>query len=121
MLSHGPIGNMAQEICQELAPTAIGHYNFPFVKPMDQDALQDICLNYDTIITLEDGSIMGGFGSAILEGVNALQMRTPVKSFGVPDVFLEHGTQEELYALAQMDKKTVIKYIRDLYANERFN
>lgn len=121
LLSHGPIGTMAQEICEELAPTAIGHYNFPFVKPMDEKALKEICTTYDTIITLEDGSIMGGFGSAVLETINALQLKKPVKCFGIPDTFLEHGTQDELFVLAQMDKLTVVHYILDLYAKERFN
>lgn len=115
ILSTGPIGNMAKEITKELCNTdAIGHYNFPFIKPLDTKRVSEIFQHYEHIITLEDGCASGGFGSSILELANVLGLNKNIKIFGVKDEFLPHGTPEELYQIAALDKNSIKSYIENI-------
>ncbi len=115
VLSTGPIGNMISEIIDEVDDgTSIGHFDFPFIKPLDQDKLRYIFKNYEHIITIEDGCITGGFGSAVLEFTNAEGINTNCKLFGIPDAFIPHGSVEELHKMAGLDKSTVKSYIEEV-------
>ncbi|MDP5062896.1 MAG: 1-deoxy-D-xylulose-5-phosphate synthase [Maribacter sp.] len=113
ILSTGPIGNMVSELIHELDNTpAIAHYNFPFIKPLDTDLLERILKKFDHIITLEDGSVTGGFGSGLLEFANTIGIHKKIKIFGIPDAFITHGATEKLYIKAGIDKISVKKYVQ---------
>ncbi len=115
MLSVGHLGNRIQSILNDLnQPKEIGHYNMRFIKPLDFKELSSIFMEYETIITLEDGCINGGFGSAILEFANKNGFKNPVKIFGVPDAFLEHGTVDELHKLSKIDSQSLKEYLNAL-------
>nr|WP_027077280.1 1-deoxy-D-xylulose-5-phosphate synthase [Maribacter antarcticus] len=112
VLSSGPIGNMISEIIDEVEEsTCIGHYDFPFIKPLDKRELKRIFKSYEHIITIEDSCITGGFGSAVLEFANSEGINTNCKIFGIPDAFIPHGSVEDLHKIAGLDKSTVKSYI----------
>tara|TARA_R110001599_G_scaffold244895_1_gene444989 strand:- start:90154 stop:92067 length:1914 start_codon:yes stop_codon:yes gene_type:complete len=99
VLSFGPIGKYATTAADDLDKEGIniGHYDMRFAKPLDEELIDKICEKYDHIITLEDGAKMGGFGSAVAEYIIEKENRPSVKILGIPDVIVEHGTQEELH------------------------
>lgn len=99
VLSFGPIGKYVTEASKqlELQGIKIGHYDMRFAKPLDTELIDEICLKYDHIITLEDGAKMGGFGSAVAEYLIEKEEKPTVKIMGIPDRVVEHGTQEELH------------------------
>ena len=74
-----------------------------FIKPLDEDLLHQVFKNYKTIITIEDGTIKGGFGSAVLEFAAQNNYKTPVKCLGISDEFVEQGTIDELQKLTSLD------------------
>ncbi len=113
ILSIGHIGNTVSKIIDQTNKSnSIGHYDMRFVKPLDKKLLDTVFKKYDHIITLEDGCRMGGFGSAVLEFANAEGYAKPVKIFGVPDNFVEHGTIQETHAIAGIDFDAVSSYIQ---------
>ena len=113
ILTTGPIGNMAAEISNELGSNSgIAHYNFPFIKPLDEELLTKIVQKFDHIITIEDGSAIGGFGSAILEFSNNIGIHKIIKIFGIPDHFITHGATENLYKIAGIDQMSVKQYVQ---------
>lgn len=113
ILSTGPIGNMISEMIEELnQPDAIAHYNFPFIKPLDNKLLKEILSKFEHIITLEDGAAIGGFGSAVLEFANNIGIHKIIKIFGVPDFYITHGATEKLYKEAGIDKMSVKQYVQ---------
>jgi 1-deoxy-D-xylulose-5-phosphate synthase len=113
ILSTGPIGNMVTEILNELDNNpAIAHYNFPFIKPLDAALLEEILQKFNHIITLEDGSAIGGFGSGLLEFANNIGIHKIIKIFGIPDSFITHGATQELYKKAGIDKMSVKLYVQ---------
>ncbi len=99
ILSLGHVGNYAVEVCEkfEKQGIAIGHYDMRFAKPLDEALLHHICKRYSKIITLEDGCLQGGFGSAILEFMADHRYHLEVKRLGIPDHVVEHGEQIELH------------------------
>lgn len=113
ILSTGPIGNMISELINEFDNNpAIAHYNFPFIKPLDANLLEEILQKFDHIITLEDGSAIGGFGSGLLEFANNIGIHKIIKIFGIPDAFITHGATEKLYIKAGIDKMSVKQYVQ---------
>ncbi|MRI00906.1 1-deoxy-D-xylulose-5-phosphate synthase [Kriegella sp. EG-1] len=115
ILTFGPIGNSVTDIIAEIYKSeTIGHYNMRFAKPLDSSLLHKVFKNYSSIITIEDGCKIGGFGSAILEFANNNSYKNKVKIFGIEDSFFEHGTIQELYHLAKLDKTTIKKYLQNL-------
>ncbi|GGD87972.1 1-deoxy-D-xylulose-5-phosphate synthase [Maribacter cobaltidurans] len=115
ILSTGTIGNKVTHLLREIKNSqSVGHYHFPFIKPLDTKRIQQILENYEHILTLEDGSAIGGFGSGVLEEANRLGVQKTIKVFGVPDDFITHGTQEELYHLAHIDNSSVKSYLETL-------
>ena len=83
--------------------TTIGHYDMRFIKPLDEDLLHQVFKNYKTIITIEDGTIKGGFGSAVLEFAAHNNYKNSIKCLGIPDEFVEQGTIDELQKLTSLD------------------
>jgi 1-deoxy-D-xylulose-5-phosphate synthase len=108
VLSNGPIGkNVSLALANLNNPINIGHYDFAFVKPLDEAELHSIFNTFKTIITLEDGMISGGFGSAILEFASRNNYSANIKTLGIPDEFIEHGTVDELQQYCNVDVKSL--------------
>lgn len=113
ILTVGHVGNTVTEIISKLdEPEEVGHYDMRFVKPLDKETLQTIFSTYDQIITVEDGTIMGGFGSSVLEFANEVGVSIPVSIFGIPDDFIEHGEMTETHQLAGIDFDTLFSHIQ---------
>jgi 1-deoxy-D-xylulose-5-phosphate synthase len=87
----------------------IAHYDMRFIKPLDEHLLQEIFKKHKTIITLEDGTVKGGFGSSILEFASEKNYKNKVKVLGVPDVFIEHGEVSRLQHQLWLDVKSLSK------------
>jgi 1-deoxy-D-xylulose-5-phosphate synthase len=89
--------------------------NARFVKPLDTEMLDNIASKFDLIVTLEENQIQGGFGSAVLEYFAEKDYKNTIKLLGLPDKFIEHGTQEELHEELKLDSKglteTIIEFI----------
>ncbi|EAP87919.1 1-deoxy-D-xylulose-5-phosphate synthase [Croceibacter atlanticus] len=110
ILSIGAIASQVTEAISNLKDehmAAIGHYDLRFVKPLDEQLLHNIFKNYNTIITIEDGTISGGFGSAILEFANMHSYKATIKILGVPDSFIHHGKIEELYDRCELSSSKI--------------
>ncbi|NBC26828.1 MAG: 1-deoxy-D-xylulose-5-phosphate synthase [Bacteroidetes bacterium] len=99
ILSFGPIGNYVVEASEKLKKDDIhiGHYDMRYAKPLDTEMIDHVLTKYDRIITIEDGTKLGGFGSAVAEYVAEKGVAIPVKIMGTPDTVIEHGTQRELH------------------------
>ena len=111
ILSIGHPGNFvinAQKKFKEIG-LSVAHYNMIFVKPIDENLLHKIFKTFDKIITIEDGCVQGGFGSAVLEFMAKNNYSANVKILGIPDKFVSHGTQKELYAECFYDEAAIIK------------
>jgi len=113
VLTIGTTGNTIIEIENEFPKNTISHFNMCFVKPLDEKMLHQVFNQFDKIITIEDGTIVGGFGSSILEfaSENKYQNKT-IKRLGVPDNFIEHGKIIELQKIVGLDKLSILKEIR---------
>jgi len=111
ILSIGHVGNFVVEAAKELAKKRIdiAHYDMRFVKPIDEEILHEVGRNFKLIITIEDGTIVGGFGSAVLEFMSDNNYSPVVKRLGVPDRFIEHGTPQELQKECGFDVEGIIK------------
>ena len=108
VLSNGTIGNnVSLAIAKMKHPETIAHYDFSFVKPIDEKALKDIFNTFKTIITIEDGTVKGGFGSAILEFASENNYASKITVLGIPDAFIEHGTVAELQQYCKIDVKSL--------------
>ncbi|BDB51961.1 1-deoxy-D-xylulose-5-phosphate synthase [Flavobacterium ammonificans] len=104
VVSNGTIGNNVIQALENLQnPSAFAHFDFPFVKPLDEKLLHTIFSKFETIISIEDGVISGGFGSAILEFAAANNYHSKIQILGVPDVFIEQGTVLELQQYCKID------------------
>ena len=115
VLSTGTIGNNVIAALKECdSEEAIAHYDFPFIKPLDINSLNTILSNFERIITIEDGTINGGFGSAILEFAASGNFKNRIEILGIPDLFMEHGTVNELQQLCKIDVKSLI----NLFSND---
>ena len=112
VLSNGTIGNnVSMAIAKIKHPETIAHYDFSFVKPLDEIMLQHIFNSFSTIITIEDGAITGGFGSAILEFAAEKMHTAKVTVLGIPDEFIEHGTITELQQYCKIDVESLEKLL----------
>jgi 1-deoxy-D-xylulose-5-phosphate synthase len=105
ILTIGHIGNYAAEVCDRLEKKGIkvGHFDMRFVKPLDETLLHEIFSQYAKIVTVEDGCIQGGFGSAVLEFMADNRYHAEVKRLGIPDEVIEHGEQPELHRECRFD------------------
>ena len=116
VLTYGHPGNFAAAAIRELAPEGLdpAHYDMRFCKPLDEELLHEVFQNYDKIITVEDGTVKGGFGSAILEFMAEHRYQATVEVLGVPDRIVEHGTPKELYQESAFDSASIAKQIRQM-------
>ncbi len=113
ILSIGTVGNLVIEACNEISnKDKVAHFNMRFVKPLDEVLLHSIFQKYDKIITIEDGTIMGGFGSAILEFAQQYNYQNKtIKRLGIPDNFMEHGNTSELMSSIGLDIVNIKKIL----------
>ena len=117
ILTVGHPGNFAQEAIDKLKGTgvSIAHYDMRFVKPLDTLLLHEIFTKFKKVITIEDGCLMGGFGSAILEFMVDQKYQAEVIRLGIPDEYIHHGTQEELWADCGFDTSSIIRTISTIF------
>lgn len=115
ILSIGTVGNTVQSALKILDDRAsVAHYDMRYVKPIDDVLLHEVFSKFSTIITVEDGCLMGGMGSAVLEFMADNAYQAKVERLGIPDTFIEHGTQQELHALCGFDAKGILQKIATL-------
>lgn len=93
-----------------------GVYNMRFLKPIDEELLHEVFKSYDKIITVEDGTIIGGLGSAVLEFMADNGFTATVKRLGIPDKFVEQGSPEELYHDCGFDAEGIAKIAKNMLA-----
>ena len=117
VLSYGPLGNNVQQVINELkdegCQLSVAHYDMRFCKPLDTQLLEDISTRFSRIVTVEDAQRAGGFGSAVLEWMSDNDKAVKVQRIGLPDHFVEHGTVDELKAIAGIDNNTIKKVIKE--------
>ncbi len=117
VLSYGPLGNNVQQVINELkdegCQLSVAHYDMRFCKPLDTGLLEDISTRFSRIVTVEDAQRAGGFGSAVLEWMSDNDKAVKVQRIGLPDHFVEHGTVDELKAIAGIDNNTIKKVIKE--------
>jgi 1-deoxy-D-xylulose-5-phosphate synthase len=115
-LSLGPIGNYVTKAIASLEQNgvSVAHYDMRFVKPIDELMLHEVFGKFKHVITVEDGCIQGGMGSAILEFMGDNGYASRVKRLGIPDKYIEHGTQDELYAECGFDVNGMIAAVNEM-------
>jgi 1-deoxy-D-xylulose-5-phosphate synthase len=113
LLTLGPLGKVMEEVVAEAEEKGISvaHYDMRFLKPIDEEILKEAGENFNHIITLEDGTVKGGLGSAVVEYMAANGYTPHIDVMGIPDNFVEHGTPDELYRICGMDKKSLLEKI----------
>lgn len=116
ILTLGHIGNYAIEAKEMLKNSGVNpaHYDMRFVKPLDEELLHDIFRNFSKVVTVEDGCVVGGFGSAVLEFMAANDYSAQVKILGIPDRIVEHGSQLELHAECGFDPSGIAATVKQM-------
>jgi 1-deoxy-D-xylulose-5-phosphate synthase len=116
VLTIGHIGNVAADACDRLEKLGIqvGHFDMRFVKPLDEELLHEAMLKYRKIVTVEDGCVQGGFGSAILEFMADNNYQAEVRRLGIPDAVVEHGEQPELQRECGFDADGIEKAVCEM-------
>ncbi len=116
ILSFGHPGNFAATAIRDVRTEGINpaHYDMRFAKPIDGDMLHEVFTNYNKIVTVEDGTVVGGFGSAVLEFMNAHGYKADVKILGIPDRLVEHGTPKQLYEEIGIDANGIAETLREM-------
>lgn len=116
ILTIGHPGNFAQEAIKELklAGVSVAHYDMRFVKPIDEVMLHEIFGKFKKVITVEDGCLMGGFGSAVIEFMTDQKYHAEVVRLGIPDKYIHHGTQEELWDECGFHTKGIVATVKQM-------
>lgn len=116
ILSIGPIGVKVSRVCDDLQKEGllVAHYDMRFVKPIDVELLHEVLKSFNLVITIEDGTVVGGLGSAVLEFISDFGYKAVVKRLGVPDRFIEHGTQTELLKECGLDMESIRNTAREM-------
>jgi 1-deoxy-D-xylulose-5-phosphate synthase len=116
ILSIGHPGNFAQDAIALMNESgiSIAHYDLRFVKPLDAVLLHEVFTKFKKVITVEDGCLMGGFGSAIIEFMVDQKYNSEIVRLGIPDEYVHHGTQEELWEDCGFDAKAIVKAVEKM-------
>ena len=112
VLSFGPLGAEVEKVLGDVS-LSVAHYDMRFVKPLDEEILDEVGRKFKNIVTVEDGSLRGGFGSAVLEWMSDHGYTPRVKRLGLPDSFVEHGTVPELQKITGIDAESIKKAIEE--------
>lgn len=118
ILSIGHVGNFAEEAALDLKKEGLDPavFDMRFVKPLDEELLHKIFRDFDKIVTVEDGCLMGGFGSAVLEFASDNQYQPSITRLGIPDRLVEHGEQPQLHEECGYDKEAIKEAVRSVLA-----
>lgn len=116
VLTLGPIGNDVAKVIDELKSEGvnIAHYDMIFMKPLDDDLLNEVCKKFKKVVTVEDGTIHGGFGTAVMAWMNNNCHAVKIKRIGVPDEFIHQGSIDELRKQCGMDNESIKRAIMEL-------
>ena len=113
----GPVGNVAEKAiarAEKATSCSVAHYDLRFLKPLDEDMLHEIGKTFARILTIEDGVLKGGMGSAVLEFMSDHGYTPEVKRLGIPDCFVQHGAVQELHAICGIDETNIYRTIIQL-------
>lgn len=121
VLSLGPIGNEVTKAIKmiEAENISVAHYDMIFLKPIDEELLHEVGQRYNRIITVENGVIRGGLGSAVIEFMADNNYTPQVKRIGVPDKFIEHGPVSEQYKICGIDAESIVKEIKGMISHQQ--
>ena len=113
ILSIGHPGNFVQEAIEELSKigVSVAHYDMRFVKPLDEIMLHEVFTKFKYIISVEDGCVMGGFGSAVIEFMADQKYQADMTRLGIPDKYIHHGTQKELWSDCGFDARGIVNTV----------
>lgn len=113
ILSIGHPGNFVQEAVDELSKigVSVAHYDMRFVKPLDEIMLHEVFTKFKYIVSVEDGCVMGGFGSAVIEFMADQKYQADLTRLGIPDKYIHHGTQKELWSDCGFDAKGIVNTV----------
>jgi 1-deoxy-D-xylulose-5-phosphate synthase len=116
LLTIGPIGKSIAGVVDDAAKEGISvaHYDMRYLKPIDEEMLHEVAGKFKNIITIEDGTVKGGLGSAVAEFMAQHGYTPHIYTMGIPDEFVEHGSTSELYRLCKMDKAAVLEVIQNI-------
>jgi len=120
ILSFGHPGNFAAAAIRELKAEGItpAHFDMRFAKPLDEALLHEALQNYERIISVEDGTVIGGFGSAIAEFMAENNYKNDLKILGIPDRVVEHGTLKELHRECGYDAQAIVDAVREMMSSK---
>lgn len=116
VITLGPIGYKAQKAIERIESEtnlSIAHYDLRFVKPLDKEMLDGIGKNFRKIITIEDGVLSGGAGSAVMEFMSDNGYNVDIKRLGIKNCFVQHGAVNELYKICGLDEESIYQFIKD--------
>jgi 1-deoxy-D-xylulose-5-phosphate synthase len=116
IITIGHVGNYAVEACKKLNATGISaaHYDMRFLKPIDEELLHEVMKKFKKIITVEDGTIIGGLGSTLLEFQSDHGYNNKIVRLGIPDTFISHGKQAELHAECGYDAHGIVAAAKEI-------
>jgi 1-deoxy-D-xylulose-5-phosphate synthase len=116
ILSFGHPGNFAAAAIRDLRSENIqpAHYDMRFAKPLDEELLHESLSTYPKIVTVEDGTVKGGFGTAVLEFMQEHGYKNDVQILGIPDKVVEHGTLKELHSECGYDAQAIADTVREM-------
>lgn len=116
IITIGYIGNEAIAACQEIEQQgfSIAHYNMIFLRPMDKDILHEIFRKFKNIVTVEDGTIIAGLGSSVIDFMSENGYVARVKKLGIPDHYIEQGTIAELHHECGYDKEGIVAALKEM-------
>lgn len=119
ILSIGHIGNIVADAVEELKAQGmkVAHYDMVFLKPLDESILHETGSKYKAVITVEDGTVVGGLGTAVSEWYCEHGYNVKVRKIGIPDSFIPHGTVPQLYELCGMDNNSIKDVVLSLINN----
>ena len=114
VISVGTIAeNVKQAIVSLNAKVKVAHYDAGFIKPLDEVMLHEMFSKFKKVVTVEEGAISGGFGSAVLEFAAKYNYTSQIKCMGIPDQFIEQGSMKELYEIVKLDVRSIVDAITD--------
>ena len=116
ILSFGHPGNFASAAIRDLRSDGIqpAHYDMRFAKPLDEELMHEALQRYEKIVTVEDGTVVGGFGSAVAEFMALHGYKNDLKVLGIPDKIVEHGTLKELHRECGYDAQAIADAVREM-------
>jgi len=117
VLTLGTLGTRVKRVLDKLGGTEFTHIDMRYMKPLDEECLKEVFQQHDLVVTLEDGVLRGGFGSAIMEFAAENELQKPLKRIGIRDEFIGHGSIEELEKLTGLDESSIEKEFEHLLSN----